>query len=366
MLLALRSLDRYKADRCSYYLLDPSFQPLTSVGIHSYLLFSPYQTWMAIIRQTSPMDPLWQIDDDILHLLLRYGLLDLGHPDRGLGPREISDLALTALELQAAEHGAFASRRLHDRSPSPHHTLSADASGRQSNRRGQGPTEQRASATATESLDDESDIRDSDHGPCTACITTSRHMTTLPCGHRYCRACIAHMIRSGLRDEASWPPRCCAPLSEAAVRWADLHPETASTTGSPESGGMAGAARPELLLERWRARAEEMAAPRRVYCSNAACGLFMPARRHAKVWEADSAGAGRTRRRRRGAAVVAACEACGQQTCALCGTEAHGTGPCPEDREAERLRRTMEMHGWSSCGRCNSVVSLEGGCNHIT
>lgn len=66
---------------------------------------------------------------------------------------------------------------------------------------------------------DEDDGDDNNNNdPCIACYERSE--VTVSCGCHYCNRCLRACIRSGLRFELDFPPRCCNRFDEAVIRLA--------------------------------------------------------------------------------------------------------------------------------------------------
>lgn len=162
---------------------------------------------------------------------------------------------------------------------------------------------------------------------CIACGERNGPSRSLGCGCSYCVPCLRRCLRTGLRNEEAWPPRCCSPLIESAVRWA--------------AGGSASHSR---LWRLWLCMRREWGTPagERVYCHDHTCGTFIPQ---------ELADPGQ-------------CPTCLRSTCRSCRGEAH-PGTC-QNTENEAMLDLMDIHGFSSCGHCGTVVELHDGCNHIT
>lgn len=160
--------------------------------------------------------------------------------------------------------------------------------------------------------------------PCIVCEETGTEI--LRCGCAWCPSCLREGIRTGLRSEVSFPPRCCRRFNEATVRLAQ-HP---------------------ALMHLFRQLCAEFRTPaaERVHCHDASCGAFIP---------------GATPSRRG----VATCELCGAGTCPACGVRAHPGLPCTEESE-EEVWKMMDDNGLVGCPACGLVMSLRDGCNHMT
>ncbi|KAF6519794.1 hypothetical protein HZS61_016211 [Fusarium oxysporum f. sp. conglutinans] len=145
-----------------------------------------------------------------------------------------------------------------------------------------------------------------------------------PCSHAMCQPCLIRSIRTAIKDESLFPPKCCG----------QAIPVDTTNTFIPE----------ELLTECDNKR-EEYETTNRTYCSDKACSEFIPLR---------SIEAG-----------IARCTRCETRTCLNCLSEAH-EGTCTDDPESQRVIRLAEEHGWRRCEQCKNMVELTHGCFHIS
>ncbi|KAM0249887.1 hypothetical protein ACHAQJ_008824 [Trichoderma viride] len=147
---------------------------------------------------------------------------------------------------------------------------------------------------------------------CIVCSGTRE--VTVPCGCHYCTHCLRANIRTGLRSEMDFPPRCCRPFNEAVV----------------------GLAQRPALVHLFRQLSTEYAVPvdLRVYCHDASCSSFIPpsAIEAAPDDEDDATAAG-------------TCPSCGTETCAECGNRSHRGLPCREEEDEEALWDMMDDQG---------------------
>uniref|UniRef100_A0A0D2YBR8 IBR domain-containing protein n=1 Tax=Fusarium oxysporum (strain Fo5176) TaxID=660025 RepID=A0A0D2YBR8_FUSOF len=144
-----------------------------------------------------------------------------------------------------------------------------------------------------------------------------------PCSHAMCQPCLIRSIRTAIKDESLFPPKCCG----------QAIPVDTTNTFIPE----------ELLTECDNKR-EEYETTNRTYCSDKACSEFIPLR----TIEAG----------------IARCTRCETRTCLNCLSEAH-EGTCTDDPESQRVIRLAEKHGWRRCEQCKNMVELTHGCFHI-
>lgn len=88
----------------------------------------------------------------------------------------------------------------------------------------------------------------------------------------------------------------------------------------------------------------ELATPHPLYCSNRACGVFVPLAQYQGPDEA-------------------VCRAC--TTCRMCRSATHD-GICPQDVGVQQAVTLAQRNGWRSCPRCNNMVEKRSGCEHMT
>jgi hypothetical protein len=160
---------------------------------------------------------------------------------------------------------------------------------------------------------------------CSSCLEEVHifDAATLTCNHTYCRDCIKRMFESALKNDESFPARCCSPIPINTVR--DLLPAA--------------------VVRRYEKKKLEMDTPDKTYCSHKPCGKWIPKTR-------IKDGKGR-------------CAHCNRVTCAECGTPAH-TGTCPVDVGMQQALDTARENNWQRCFSCRQVVELKEACNHIT
>ncbi|KAI1192581.1 hypothetical protein F5X97DRAFT_337453 [Nemania serpens] len=147
-------------------------------------------------------------------------------------------------------------------------------------------------------------------------------MIQAPCVHWYCHEDLQTAFQNAL--DGRQPFRCCH--QEIPV---ELCPTTT-----------------EDFRERYRLMILELRTPNPVYCSNMACGLFVPP---AQYQGPD----------------IAACRACGSTTCRMCRNATH-IGICPQDVGMQQAISLAARNGWRSCPSCNNMVERIYGCNHMS
>jgi IBR domain, a half RING-finger domain len=158
---------------------------------------------------------------------------------------------------------------------------------------------------------------------CEACREAGG-LIEVTCGHYYCGECLEQLVKTAVKEEASFPPRCCKePVSVQTLRrW------------------LAGS-----VMHEYERKKIEYSSGDKVYCSRLTCSAFVPAEdRHGDE---------------------GTCPQCGRVTCTHCKLMWHG-GDCPKDKALQKVLDTAEQKGWQRCYRCRQVVERAVGCNHIT
>ena len=278
------------------------------------------------------MEQLQTFDDDIVNLILSYSLLDLSAPER-LTADEVYAAAELAVQISTLEGAGLAARR-----PLPGATAPAPARNPPA-RETQAPARRQEAAATRGGVigaderreilvdsDDSETETEAEGEVCIACAGGAGEKRRLACECNYCAPCLRRCIRTGLRNEESWPPRCHERLTEQDIRW----------TRRPG------------LLRLWSQLAVEWdsPAPARVYCSRSECAASIP--------------------RAGGEAGEVRCGACGEGTCGGCRRPWHPGLPCAEEEEEEELMDMMDEYGYASCNNCRRIVDLRDGCNHMT
>ncbi|KAI1743033.1 hypothetical protein F4680DRAFT_390847 [Xylaria scruposa] len=147
-------------------------------------------------------------------------------------------------------------------------------------------------------------------------------MIQAPCEHWFCLEDLHNAFLNAL--DSRRPFRCCQ--QEIPV---DLSPTLS-----------------ENFQERYRLMMLELTTPNPVYCSNRACGIFLP-----PAWYRGPD--------------VAACRTCGYTTCRMCRNAAHD-GVCQQDVGIQQVISLATRSGWRSCPTCNNMVERRSGCDHMT
>ncbi|KAF4454945.1 hypothetical protein F53441_2602 [Fusarium austroafricanum] len=143
-----------------------------------------------------------------------------------------------------------------------------------------------------------------------------------PCGCNYCLYCYREAIRVGLRSQEEFPPKCCQPFSEEAIRLA----------------------RSPALIHLFRQMQEEADAPiiDRLYCFDPNCAAFIPPHRNGD------------------------CLLCDSHTCTDCGGQAHQGRRCERGDAEEDVWATMDANRSVNCPGCARMITLAEACNHMT
>lgn len=164
---------------------------------------------------------------------------------------------------------------------------------------------------------------------CAVCheMVHSKLTLSLPCKCRYCIDCLKGLFIRATRDESLFPVRCHKEPIPLSIISKHLSREE---------------------LTAFELASLEFSTGDRVYCSNIDCGMFIPP-------EHIEPGIHR-----------ALCQRCNTYTCGLCKNRFHSKTDCPDDPALHATRHLAEEKGWQTCFRCNSIVVLRSGCNHMT
>ncbi|KAI0965131.1 hypothetical protein F4678DRAFT_453479 [Xylaria arbuscula] len=177
---------------------------------------------------------------------------------------------------------------------------------------------------AQEEAEEQERIRRERFRQCAVCMEEDDmgSMIQVPCTHWYCHEDLQTAFQNALNVRQ--PFRCCR--QDIPV---DLCPTAEDD-----------------FQERYRLMILEFTTPNPVYCSNRACGDFVPPSQYQGP-------------------DIAACRTCGSTTCRMCRNATH-TGICPQDVGMQQAVSLATRNGWRSCPNCNNMVEKRSGCNHMT
>lgn len=146
-----------------------------------------------------------------------------------------------------------------------------------------------------------------------------------PCKHSYCDDCLASYVESALEPDGVFPPRCCNLSITLQSARAHLQRD---------------------LINRYEEKHADIVAACSLPCAQPGCCVVIPPE---KIVEG-----------------LGHCLACNNYTCTSCRLQEHKDKPCPTDAERELLMKLAKEKGWQACYRCNNMIELNFGCNHMT
>ncbi len=148
---------------------------------------------------------------------------------------------------------------------------------------------------------------------------------TAPCKHSYCDDCLNSYVKSALEPDGTFPPLCCnLPITLQSAR-THLHPD---------------------LVKHYEEKRAEIVAACSLPCAQSGCCVVIPPENIVDC--------------------LGHCPACNNYTCTKCRLQEHKEKPCPTDAEQEQVLKLAKEHGWQACYRCNNMIELNFGCNHMT
>ncbi|KAL2419997.1 hypothetical protein ABEF95_001448 [Exophiala dermatitidis] len=174
---------------------------------------------------------------------------------------------------------------------------------------------------------------------CAACLEEKLNLILLPCGHQYCRPCLNELVREGLANRGSFPPRCCTSPLAGAINITSIQAHL-----------------DRHLVTRYFNVVEEFSVPDPVYCANPVCSRLF---QHGDLRDLlDDK--------------FAQCTDCDSITCVECkqSLQRHVGDNGRTCRENEDLmdagdRQLANANRWKQCPNCKNLVEKTEGCNHV-
>jgi hypothetical protein len=167
---------------------------------------------------------------------------------------------------------------------------------------------------------------------CVACLDpiTGVHVRA-PCGHDYDIPCVTDLFQAAVRDESTFPPRCCY----MSIPLVSVQPHL-----TPD------------LIDRYVERDKESGTLNRVYCSRQKCSRFLGARL-------------------KGTTLVCPAPGCLTHTCGWCKVELPLSTTmrhkCTNNGDVDKqVLKLSQYEGWARCPGCGQMIELNKGCYHIT
>lgn len=153
------------------------------------------------------------------------------------------------------------------------------------------------------------------------------------CGHYFCEGCVVTLASICVKDESSFPMKCC----KQPMKPSDITPFL-----------------DESLRMLYAAACLEFGTPvgERVYCPRSKCSAFLGA---------TAPGSGPSRRD--GATLT--CQNCHIAVCTGCKERAHPGENCEENKEMLVTRKLAEARNWKSCPKCRAIIEKTEGCNYM-
>ncbi len=142
--------------------------------------------------------------------------------------------------------------------------------------------------------------------------------------HAYCKECVVLLFELALKNESVFPPKCC-PQSKLALDKAKIFLT-------------------QEIIDGYRAKTEEYASGKRVYCSVPTCSTFIP-----RDNQQDGTGV---------------CPICLTLVCVSCGQTSH-EGRCQVEEGFALLLEEARQTGWQTCKACFRMIERSAGCNKI-
>ncbi|GKT45560.1 putative E3 ubiquitin-protein ligase ARI6 [Colletotrichum spaethianum] len=166
---------------------------------------------------------------------------------------------------------------------------------------------------------------------CVVCMDDfpSSKIAKLKCGHRMCSGCLKRHFKISITDPQEMPPKCCS--ENIALKHVD-HLFSAE------------------FKKKWNRKFQEYSARNRIYCPSRKCGAWIKP----------------SYIRKEGGRKYGKCGQCRTKVCCSCNGRWHSSRECPNDEETTRFLDQAKDEGWKRCYKCNHMVELKEGCNHMT
>lgn len=167
---------------------------------------------------------------------------------------------------------------------------------------------------------------------CVVCLDTiTGGRVHAPCGHDFDLPCIRNLFKAAVRDESSFPPRCCY----LSIPLVSVQPHL-----------------PSDLVNLYVERDKESGTLNRVYCSRQKCSRFLGARLKDTTLHCPAPD-------------------CLTHTCGWCKVDVTPgnatTHKCTDNGDVDQQIFNISQHeGWVRCPGCGRLIELNQGCYHIT
>lgn len=139
-------------------------------------------------------------------------------------------------------------------------------------------------------------------------------------------------MANALKDESSYPPKCC---------------------GRPIPMDVFEGRIDTAIISSWQEKHQELSTPLRVYCAKQQCSRFLGPRKKQDDIPSESL----------------ECPGCSTRTCNSCLNSVEGEDlaahRCSENETEAQVRLMASSEKWATCPGCRSLVELSLGCNHV-
>ena len=175
------------------------------------------------------------------------------------------------------------------------------------------------------------------------CPTSSALST--PCSHYVCRSCVTRNVEICMRDETTYPPKCCdrkLPSRDLVKLLKDSSLRTKYESKCIEYG---------------------TAIRDRIYCCR--CTDFLGAKGTGASSSSSPAVVSYSTLARPAVQEVLYCYRCLINTCTACRQAAHPSRLCQDTPADIAFKQLSTDKGWQKCPNCEAVVELHVGCYHM-